>query len=144
MTETMNPAETAARLRVAITRLARSLRSSSPGGLTQSQWSAMVTIEKHQPVRVGDIAEREGVSPPTATRLVATLETLDLVTRQVDPADRRSAYVSLTQAGRAKLDWARKMRTAALNRRLSSLPPQDIEKLQACLPLLEQLAAEDD
>jgi len=136
-------AETAARLRVAITRLFRVLRASSPGGLTQSQWSAMVTVEQHQPVRVGDIADRESVSAPTATRLVASLESLGLVSRETDPADRRSAYVSLTPEGRDKLDWARKVRTLALSKRLSALPEADIAKLTECLPLLEALTAEE-
>lgn len=140
---TVSPAEAAARLRVTIVRLARSLRTSSPGGLTQSQWSALATVEAHQPVRVGDIAENEGVSAPTATRLVASLEALELLSREVDPADRRSSYVSLTVAGRGKLEWARKIRTAALTRRLSTWPPGDIELLVEILPLLEKLAVDD-
>jgi DNA-binding MarR family transcriptional regulator len=138
----MSPAETAARLRVAIVRLSRSLRTSSPGGLTQSQWSALATVEAHQPVRVGDIADREGVSAPTATRLVASLEAVELVGREIDPADRRSAYVSLTAAGRSKLEWARQVRTAALSRRLSALPPEEVEQLAAILPLLDRLAGD--
>lgn len=140
---TVDPAEVAAHLRVAITRLFRSLRASSPGGLTQSQWSALVTIESHQPVRVGDVAEREGVSAPTATRVVAGLEQAALIERQVDPQDRRSAYVSLTEAGRQKLEWARNVRTAALSKRLSALPPEDMQRLADVLPLLERLAAEE-
>ena len=64
-------AEAAARLRVAITRLQRQLRQQSFGDLTLSQWSALVTIEMRGPMRIGDLAEREGVSAPTATRLVA-------------------------------------------------------------------------
>lgn len=138
-----DPAEVAARLRIAVTRLFRSLRSSSPGGLTQSQWSALVTVETHQPVRVGDIAEREGVSAPTATRVVASLEARGLVGRETDPQDRRSAYVSLTEDGRAKLDWARSVRTATLSKRLSALSASDVERLAEIIPLLERLVADD-
>lgn len=139
----VDPAEAAARFRVAITRLFRSLRASSPGGLSQSQWSALVTVETHQPVRVGDVAEREGVSAPTATRVVASLEDLGLITREIDPQDRRSAYVSLTDAGRRKLDWARNVRTAALSKRLSALSAEDMTRLVEIIPLLESLAAEE-
>jgi DNA-binding MarR family transcriptional regulator len=135
--------ELAARLRVAVTRLFRVLRSSSPGGLSQSQWSALVTVEQHQPVRVGDIAEREGVSAPTATRLVASLEALELVAREIDPVDRRSAHVSVTEAGREKLAWARKVRTAVLNQRLSRLSAEDIQRVAECVPLLERLIETD-
>jgi DNA-binding MarR family transcriptional regulator len=133
----------ATRLRVAITRLSRTLRTNSPGNLTQSQWSALVTVETHQPIRVGDIAEYEGVSAPTATRLVASLEAIGLLDRTTDPTDRRSAYVSLTEEGRGKLDWARGVRTAALSRRLSRLPEGDLRQLADALPLLEKLVTED-
>jgi DNA-binding MarR family transcriptional regulator len=142
ITSDVRAAETAARLRVVVTRLSRSLRTSSPGGLTQSQWSALATVETHEPVRVGDVADHEGVSAPTATRVVASLETLGLVSRVVDPTDRRSAYMSLTPAGRDKLDWARQVRTAALGRRLAALSDDELERLAGILPLLEALTLE--
>ena len=72
-----------------------------------SQWSALVSVEEHESLRIGDLAEREGVSAPTATRLVASLEEAGLLSRTSDPADRRTAYVALTDAGREKLEWAR-------------------------------------
>ena len=140
---TSQHAEVAARLRVAITRLQRQLRQQSVGDLTLSQWSALVTIEMHGPMRIGDLAEREGVSAPTATRLVASLEERGLVQRETDSSDRRSSYVSVTPAGAEQLDWARKVRTAKLAQRLATLADDDIRRLLDVLPLLEALAAED-
>jgi DNA-binding MarR family transcriptional regulator len=138
--ETADPvayAETAARLRVVVARLARQLRQHSPGGLTPSQWSALVTVEDKQPLRIGDLAEREGVSAPTATRLVASLEEAGLLTRTSDPADRRTAYIGLTEAGTDKLEWARGVRTATLAQRLSAMPDAEVRRLVELLPLLE-------
>lgn len=129
--------ETAARLRVAVARLARQLRQNSPGGLTLSQWSALVTVEDNAPLRIGDLADREGVSAPTATRLVASLEEAGLLTRTTDPADRRTAYVALTPAGRDRLEWARSVRTASLAEQLSKMPDADVRRLVELLPLLE-------
>lgn len=136
-TEPVAYAETAARLRVAVARLARQLRQHSPGGLTPSQWSALVTVEDNQPLRIGDLADREGVSAPTATRLVASLEDAGLLTRTTDPADRRTAYVALTAAAVDKLEWARGVRTASLAQRLSAMPEADVRRLVELLPLLE-------
>jgi DNA-binding MarR family transcriptional regulator len=136
-------AEAAARLRVAITRLQRQLRQQTVGALTLSQWSALVTVEMHGPMRIGDLAEREGVSAPTATRLVASLEEGGLLSRETDSTDRRSSYVSVTSAGVEQLEWARKVRTAKLAQRLATLDEDDIHRLLAVLPLLEALAAED-
>ena len=140
---TAQHAEAAARLRVAITRLQRQLRQQSVGDLTLSQWSALVTIEMRGPMRIGDLAEREGVSAPTATRLVASLEERGLVARETDTSDRRSSYVSVTPTGVEQLDWARKVRTAKLAQRLATLDDADIRRLLDVLPLLEALAAED-
>jgi DNA-binding MarR family transcriptional regulator len=130
-------AETAARLRVAIARLARQLRQHSPGGLTPSQWSALVTVEDSESLRIGDLADREGVSAPTATRLVASLEEAGLLDRRTDPADRRTSYVALTDEGHAKLEWARGVGTASLAQRLSAMPDDDVRRLSELLPLLE-------
>lgn len=139
MTSESKHAATAARLAVAITRLNRQLRHNSPGGLTLSQWSALVTIESHQPLRIGDLAEHEGFSAPTATRLIAGLEEAGLVERTGGPTDRRIWYVALTDAGREKLTWARTVRTAALAQRLAGLPATDVDRLLDLLPLLESL-----
>jgi len=136
-------AEAAARLRVAITRLQRQLRQQTVGELTLSQWSALVTVEMHGPMRIGDLADREGVSAPTATRLVASLEEHGLLERQTDSADRRSSYVTVTASGREQLEWARQARTAKLAQRLATLSDADVGRLLDVLPLLEALAADE-
>ena len=141
---TLLHAEAAARLRVAITRLQRQMRQHSVGELTLSQWSALVTVEMYAPLRIGDLAEREGVSAPTATRLVASLEERGLLTRETDTADRRSSYVSVTPEGIEQLEWARRVRTAKLAQRLSTLTDDEVRRVLDILPLLERLAADDD
>jgi DNA-binding MarR family transcriptional regulator len=142
-TPTLAHAQAAARLRLVIARLNRQMRQQTVGELTLSQWSALVTVDTHGPLRIGDIAEREGVSAPTATRLVASLEELVLVERETDVSDRRSSHVSLTEQGRQQLEMARQARTAKLAQRLSTLSEQDIRRLVDVLPLLEELAAEE-
>jgi DNA-binding MarR family transcriptional regulator len=126
-----------------IARLARQSRQQSPGGLSPSQWSALAMLAEHQPLRIGDLADREGVSAPTATRLVASLEELGLLSRTSDPADRRTAYVALTDAGREKIEWARGVRTAALVTRLSALPAEQVQQLINALPILESLLVDE-
>lgn len=136
-------AETAARLRVAIARLARQLRQHSPGGLTPSQWSALATVEQFGPLRIGDLAEREGVTAPTATRVVASLEEAGLLSRASDPADRRTSYIALTDEARTKLEETRRVQSTELVQRLSGMPTGDVQRLVDLLPILESLLAED-
>jgi len=141
--ETFTHAETAARLRVVIARLARQLRQHSPGGLTPSQWSALAMVDASGPLRIGDLAEREGVSAPTATRVVASLEELGLLSRASDPADRRTSYIALTDDGRNKLESVRRSQSTQLVQRLSEMPAQDVRRLVELLPVLESLLTED-
>jgi len=139
-TATRTHAEAAARLRTAIARLNRRLRQETVGELTLSQWSALVAIETSGQMRIGDLAEHEHVSAPTATRLVASLESESLVRREVDDADRRAMVVSLTEPGRQALAELRRKRTEALAARLAALSPADLDRLVDALPLLEDLS----
>lgn len=136
-------AETAARLRVVVARLARQLRQHSPGGLTPSQWSALATVETHGPLRIGDLADREGVTAPTATRVVASLEEAGLLSRTTDPADRRTSYIALTDVARVKLEAARSVQATELVQRLSEMPAADVRRLIDLLPILESFLRED-
>ena len=136
-----DPTATSARLMVAIGRLHRWLRPTGDERLTLSQWSALVTIADSSRVRIGDLVEREAVSAPTATRLVASLEELGLVSRAVDPDDRRSALVSATPRGKALLRKARTLRTERLSARLAALGEAELAQLVDALPVLERLTA---
>ena len=49
-------------------------------------------------------AETVGISRPTATGVLRTLETRGWLDRRRDPADGRSVLVSLTPAGRSKIE----------------------------------------
>ena len=140
---TLQHADAAARLRVAITRLNRQLRQQTVGDLTLSQWSALISVELHGPLRIGDIADRENVSAPTATRLTASLEERGLVERETDSTDRRSSYVNITERGREQLEWARRVTTAKLAQRLAALSDADVQQLLDVIPLLEALTVEE-
>jgi DNA-binding MarR family transcriptional regulator len=141
--DNVSHAETAARLRVVIARLARQLRQHSPGGLTPSQWSALAMVDMHGPLRIGDLADREGVSAPTATRVVASLEELGLLSRASDPSDRRTSYIALTAEGRDKLESTRRSQSTQLVQRLAEMPAADVRRLVELLPILESLLTEE-
>jgi DNA-binding MarR family transcriptional regulator len=135
-------AELVARLRVAVGRIARKLRQHGSGGLTLTQLSALVSIEQSESVRLGDLATMEGVAPSTLSRIVASLEDAGLVTRTPDPSDRRSSWMSLTDAGQRVLTEIRNERTVLLARRVAALDGDGRRALYDALPALEQLAGE--
>jgi DNA-binding MarR family transcriptional regulator len=136
---TIDDAELAARLRVAVGRLQRQVRRRAVGDLTLSQISALVSIEQHGPLRAGDLAARECVSAPTMTRILAVLEDRALVAREVDPADRRASSVLLTDEGRSVLGGLRRERTAFLEDRLGRLDADGRRRLADAVEVLEEL-----
>ncbi len=91
--------EMASRLRLAVTRLHRRLRQQAPSGLSQSQSSALASIDKLGSPTLGALAARESVQPPSMTRIVGGLEELGYVTRVVDPSDRRVVRVTVMPRG---------------------------------------------
>jgi DNA-binding MarR family transcriptional regulator len=134
--------ELAARLRLAITRTARRLRQESGTDLGPSQVAALATIERQGPLAPSELAERERIKRPTATRILARLAEAGLVVRIPDPSDGRSAIVSISPDGRALLRRLRQRKTAYLAKRLRELPDQDVQALARAAEVLEGILEE--
>lgn len=68
--------------------------------LTLAQWRVLVVAAHRESVRVGELAERLGISVPSTSRLVRRVEARGLVTATRALDDRRATDVVLTPAGR--------------------------------------------
>ena len=132
-------AETAARLRLSATRLARILRQQSDAHLTPTQISALATLQRCGPIPVGALAEAEQIAAPTATKVVDKLHEAGLVERVGDPTDRRVTLVSTTPLADDLLGEVRARKTAWLATRLAELPPTDLDRIVHALDVLEHL-----
>jgi DNA-binding MarR family transcriptional regulator len=132
-------AETAARLRLVISRLARAVRQHGSAGLTPSQVSALATLEEYGSMRMSEIAARELIGASVATRVVANLEELGLVQRAAASTDGRVSVIELSDAGRQILIDLWNERAAGLTARIERLQPDQAATLQAALPVLETL-----
>lgn len=133
-------AHTAADLRLVIGRLVRSMRQHNTSGLTPSQVSALVTIEEFGPIRISDLANRESIGAPVATRVIASLEELKYIKRVQDSLDKRACLVELTSSGHKVLKNLREERTIGINQRIQMLSKSEIAALNAALPVLDKLA----
>ena len=92
--------------------------------------------------RPSELAARERIQRPTATRVIARLEETGLVDRTQDPADRRSFVVALTPAGRALLARVRTRKDAYLARRLRDLDADERATLDRAAAILERVLEE--
>lgn len=131
--------EIASRLRLAVGRLNRRIRIDGTESLPPLQLSALVTVEKEGPLRLSELARREGVTAPTMSRVLSALDEQGMVQRAPDPGDARGVLVSVSDDGRAKLREIRNERTALVARRLDRLDAEQRAALEAALPALEAL-----
>ena len=140
---TSSQADLAVRLRLAIARTARLLRQEAGEELSPSQAAALATINRYGPLTPSELATRERIKRPTATRVIARLEESGLVDRTRDPEDGRSSLVAIAPAGRELLDRVRTRKNAYLSRRLRELTPDERATLDRAAAILERLLEED-
>jgi DNA-binding MarR family transcriptional regulator len=129
--------ELAPRLRWAITRMARRLRQEAGTDLGPSQVAALATIERHGPLSPSELAERERIKRPSATRILRHLEAAGLVERVRDPEDGRASILSGTPEAKELLKRLRARKTAYLARRLGLMDAEDRRTLERAAELLE-------
>jgi DNA-binding MarR family transcriptional regulator len=135
-------AELASNLRLAVARLSRRIRQETAiagDALTSSTQAALASIEGLGPITLGELATVEQVQPPTMSRIVARLEELGYVVRVVDPADRRVARSTITETGRDLLALGRTRKDAYFALRVATLTEDERSCLARALPLLERL-----
>lgn len=131
----------ASRLRVAVVRLNRRLRAqSSDSVITLSQTSALSCLHKAGPMTPGELATREGVQPPSMTRVIAALEELGLVSRHAHPTDGRQAIVELTPAGHAKIEEEVSARERWLDQQLADLTAEERAELSHAAEVIDRIA----
>ncbi|HOA24943.1 MAG TPA: MarR family transcriptional regulator [Aggregatilineales bacterium] len=90
----------------------------------------------HRPGTVSELAERLGVSLPSMSTMLGTLEARGWVRRSAGKSDRRVVQIELTAAGAEVLGEMRAAIAACLRERLADLPPEDAAMLLAGLDVL--------
>lgn len=88
---------------------------------------------------ITQLAEREGLTQPTATRMVDRLEGLGLATRTPRGDDRRFVTVEITPAGRRELRRLRENWGSALRDSLASLESAEIAGLAVASDTLQRV-----
>jgi DNA-binding MarR family transcriptional regulator len=137
-TSTRDRTELATRFRFALFPLVRQLRRHNVD-LTPSQASALASIARRGPLTVGELARIEHVSSPMITKIGKGLEEEGLVTRTVDPDDKRVTRLAITPAGERRLERSRSRKNAWLAERLGDLSPAELAAIEAVIPVLERI-----
>jgi DNA-binding MarR family transcriptional regulator len=143
MATTVRSEDEVTRLKIALGRIARLVdRQVSGDGMTRTQLSVLGTVGRLGPLRLGALAETEGLNPTMLSRVVGKLEADGLLERSTDPGDRRVAQVQVTEAGERMHRRLRGERTRLFTDALSRLPEEQEQALRSALTALESLARE--
>ncbi len=129
------------RLFLAIAQVNRRLRREAPIGLSHGSITALGTVARDGPLRLGDLAAIEGVRAPTMSRIVDGLVADGVAERVPDPADGRACLVRVTPVGEDVLRGARASRSEVLAVRVAKLPKDQRDRLFEAIEALETLSS---
>lgn len=125
-------------------RLSRQLRRNNDFvDLSFPQVSALGLLLNHGSMTLQELAECEGITPPSMLKSVQRLIELDYVEKTPHATDGRKQLLDITARGHAVVEDIRERRNAWLKARLDRLSPDEIETLTAALPILERLSERD-
>jgi len=124
-------------LSVVTRRLARASGGPDDGPpMTSTQRLALFETAIGGPLRLSELAERMGITAPTASRAVEGLVDLGLLERLPDTADRRAVRIDVTEQGRKDVEGRKARAAAALEPAVAALAAQDRARLAALLARL--------
>ncbi len=132
--------EFAGRLRIAAGRIARvGLGQKRVDGMTPSRMTALAVLAAEEPLRMGELAARLGISAPTVSRLVDHLTERGFLERVTDQDDHRATRVRLSAEGHRGLATVREHGAGLLAERIAALDADERVRLEQALPVLERL-----
>jgi DNA-binding MarR family transcriptional regulator len=125
----------------ALSALTRELTRASGGPddappMTSTQRLTLFEVAVRGPVRLSELADRMGITAPTASRAVDALVDHGLLERRPDPDDRRAVRIDLTRPGRTQVEERRARAASALEPIVSALSAKDRAQLAALLTRL--------
>lgn len=115
--------------------IAGALESDSEIALSLRQYRMLERLTE-RPHRTGELATVSGVTQPTASAAIASLETRGLVARKPDPLDRRATLIEISDSGRQILATAKARVLQRLMVVTAEMTAEDAQELAALQPIL--------
>lgn len=104
-----------------------------------ASWRAMAILDESGPLRISEFAALDRCSQPTATTMIKKLEEAGYAQRTSDAEDGRAWLVSITAAGRRRLEQVRAETTEMIGRRLADQQDVTRDEVVTALRVLTRL-----
>ena len=117
-------------------------RRKGPTHMSATSVTTLDTLHRDGPLRISELAVREGVSQPGMTTLVNRLAGEGLAERVEDPRDGRATLVRITEAGQRVLADRHAERTQAILGDIRQLSPRHRASLATALDALRELSGQ--
>lgn len=130
---------TASRLLVAVS--ARSL-AAIEDRVTLPQFRLLVVLSNHGSAKLVVLADRLGVNPSTAMRMIDRLIAAGLADRQTNPENRRETVLQLTREGRRLVDEVTARRRREIASIVERLAPEQRSSLIGALTAFTEAGGE--
>jgi DNA-binding MarR family transcriptional regulator len=136
------PERPATELRRSITRMARLLGASMPKGeLSPAKLSALGILRRDGPMTASALSSRLGIRPQSLTRILADVESAELLIRTRDPRDTREHILAVTPKAVSLMRDEGVRRDKLMRQTMQRvLTPVEIELLLLSAKLLNKLA----
>ena len=96
-------------------------------------------LRSYAPAPIGELVRVFGIKQSTFTSMLDRLEKAGLVRREVNPGDRRSFMIHITDAGKELAEETNRRLEAFESELRSRLSPRDIEGFQAVMAAVEEI-----
>ena len=117
------------------------IRSHRGSELSVPQFRVLIFLNRHEGASLSDIAEHLGLTLPSMSKMMDGLVARNMVTRQMDPEDRRRVTLVLTTLGRRAMQSAHKATESRLAERLVVLPASDRRLIIKAMQILASVFA---
>lgn len=109
------------------------MQTLKPFDVTPEQWGSLNRLWEQDGIPQKELAARIFKDQPTTARILKKMESKGLVTRQVDPDDRRVYLVFLTDKGRDLKEKLIPLAVIVLIKALKGFEKEEIEQLRGML-----------
>jgi DNA-binding MarR family transcriptional regulator len=107
--------------------------------LTPQEGHLITYLNSYAPAAIGELLRVFGIKQSTFTSVLDRLEQTGLIRREINPADRRSFLIHITDQGRERAEQSNRVLLDLEEAIRSRVTPRDVEGFHAVMRAVEEI-----